>query len=61
MERVLDLEQRGATFARNGDGSYCVVPPSVLTGDDQAFIRAHRDELRAVLAYIDRMLTEAPL
>jgi hypothetical protein len=61
VERVLDLETRGARFSRHEDGSYRVVPASVLTADDRLFIRVHRDELRAVLAYIDVMLAEAPL
>jgi hypothetical protein len=49
--RLRDLEDRGATFERLDGGRFRVVPPSLLTVADIAFLHAHRDEARALLDY----------
>jgi hypothetical protein len=41
------------------DGELEVWPKSKITPADDAFIRAHRDELVAAVSYVDRMC-EAP-
>ena len=51
VSRLLDLEARGGTFELLDDGRFRVVPPSLLTPDDLAFLRANRDEARRVVAY----------
>jgi hypothetical protein len=51
VSRLLALEQRGATFTLRDDGGFRVMPASVLTEDDRIFLRAHRAEARAVIAY----------
>ena len=51
VQRLLDLESRGAQFRLLDGGRFCVDPPDLLTPDDQAFLRAHRDEARRVLEY----------
>jgi hypothetical protein len=52
VQRLLDLEFRGATFELVEDGRrFKVVPASILTADDVRFLRAHRDEARRVLQY----------
>ena len=43
-------EKRGGRFELEPDGGFRVIPPSVLTADDTAFLRA-RDEARQVLEY----------
>jgi len=48
---LLDLEARGCTFRLEDDGRFRVLPPDRLTVEDVAFLRAHRDEARRVLAY----------
>lgn len=49
--RLLTLEARGARFVLLADGGFRVVPPSVLTPDDTAFLRSHRAEARAIVRY----------
>lgn len=51
VHRLIDLEMRGATFIREANGQFRVVPATVLTPDDIAFLHAHRDECRRVLDY----------
>ena len=51
VRRLLDLERRGARFELLGEGRFRVDPPAVLTPDDIAFLRMHRDEARRVLEY----------
>jgi hypothetical protein len=51
VQRLLDLEFRGATFELVEAGRFKVVPASLLTADDVQFLRAHRDEARRVLQY----------
>jgi hypothetical protein len=51
VARLLDLEYRSARFVLKPGGGFRVVPATVLTPDDTAFLRQHRDEARAVLEY----------
>jgi hypothetical protein len=51
VARLLALEHRGARFVLLADGGFRVVPPDLLTADDTAFLRAHRDQARAVVRY----------
>ena len=51
VERLLRLEGRGARFELAAGGRFRVLPPTILTGDDVQFLRAHRAEARAVLSY----------
>lgn len=51
VRRLLDIEARGACFKLLDAGRFRVIPASVLTPDDVAFLRAHRDEARAVISY----------
>jgi hypothetical protein len=45
------LENRGARFELEAEGGFRVIPASILTVDDTAFLRRHRDEARRVLEY----------
>jgi len=49
--RLLDIERRGARFELLDLGRFRVVPSSVLTPEDVAFLRRHRDEARRLLEY----------
>ena len=51
VERLLTIEARGARFVSLLDGRFKVEPPSALTFEDSAFLKAHRDEARRVLSY----------
>src|SRR5262249_58565043 len=51
LQTLWRLEDRGARFELKPDGGFRVIPPSVLTPDDTAFLRAHRNEARKVLEY----------
>jgi hypothetical protein len=51
VERLLDLEARGVTFTLADAGRFRVTPVEWLTNTDRAFLRARRDEVRAVVAY----------
>jgi hypothetical protein len=51
VECLLNLEARGARFELVEPDRFRVIPSSLLTADDLAFLRAHRTEARAVLAY----------
>lgn len=51
VQRLIDLEARGARYVLLAGGRFRVVPASVLTPDDTAFLRQHRDEARRVLEY----------
>lgn len=51
VHRLLDLEARGCRFVLEAGGRFRVVPPSALTADDKVFLRARRDEARAVIEY----------
>jgi hypothetical protein len=61
VQRLLDLEDRGAKFRLEEGGRFRVTPPSVLTPDDTAFLRQRRDEVRACIAYIEEIASEAPV
>lgn len=50
VDRLLDLERRGASFRLTPD-SVAITPLDVLSDDDKRFLRAHRDDVRAVVAY----------
>ena len=60
VARLLDLEARGATFHLVDGGRFRVSPPATLTPEDIAVLRQRRDEARAVLEYIEQMLSESP-
>jgi hypothetical protein len=60
VSRLLDLADRGASFSLLDGGRFRVVPASVLTADDVAFLRARRDEARACIEYNERM-AELPI
>lgn len=49
--RLLDLERRGARFVLESAERFRVVPASVLTPDDTAFLRQHLAEARAIVRY----------
>jgi hypothetical protein len=51
VAKLIDLEFRGARFELLDGGRFRVIPPSVLTADDVAFLKAHRDEARRVIQY----------
>ena len=52
VHRLLDLEARGCHFELvDGGQKFRVGPVHRLTADDVTFLRAHRDEARAVIAY----------
>lgn len=51
VERLLDVERRGARYVLLADGGFKVDPPDVLTSDDRVFLTARRAEARAVVRY----------
>lgn len=51
---LVGLADRGITVARLPDGRVSIVPLSALTEADRAFARAHRDDLRAAVDYLER-------
>ncbi len=51
VERLLELEARGAHFELVDGDRFRVVPRSVLTDADRAFLTAHRDEVHGVVRY----------
>ena len=54
----LDLFGRGARL-RADDGRLIVSPGELLTDDDRVQIRQHKDELLAIVAYVDAALLQA--
>jgi hypothetical protein len=46
---------RGASLPLEPDGPLRVALRTVLTEDDRAFLREHRDEARRIVAYAARM------
>jgi hypothetical protein len=58
VSRLMNLEARGARFHLLNGGRFKVDPPSELTADDVAFLRARRDEARQVLAYNEAICRE---
>jgi hypothetical protein len=53
---LLDAEDRGIRFATQPDGRVRMSPPDRVTVADVSFARAHRDEVRAAVAYCEQML-----
>jgi len=51
VHRLLDLEARGARFELVKGGRFRVIPPHLLSSDDVAFLREHRDQARLVIEY----------
>ena len=51
VSRLLDLEARGARFELVDGGRFRVTPPAILTPADRTFLRARRDEARAIIGY----------
>ena len=54
VERLLDIESRGATFHLLDDG-FKVDPPAVLTDDDIDFLQQRHDEARAAIQYVEQL------
>ena len=50
LRRLLDLEDRGATFTLT-DAGFLIQPPEVLTDDDVDFIRLRRLMAEGIIAY----------
>lgn len=48
---VLDLEQLGARFTVQPDGRIRVDPPGLLDATTREFLRASRDQVRAIVTY----------
>ena len=57
---LLDAEARGLRFNMEPDGRVRLSPHDLILDADRAFCRQHTHELRAAVAYIERMC-EAPL
>jgi phage N-6-adenine-methyltransferase len=63
VSRLLALEGRGARFELVEGGRFRVVPPEVLTSEDVTFLKAHRADARAVIAYqadIQHLIADTP-
>jgi hypothetical protein len=52
---LLDLEQRGVDLHVDEDGAVVCRPGRLLTRDDREFIKMHRDGLKALLLYCERI------
>jgi hypothetical protein len=48
---LLEAGERGLRFRVDDDGSLVVSPRSAITAADDAFLRRHRDALKAAVAY----------
>jgi hypothetical protein len=59
VSRLLDIEDRGCLFRLEDGRRFRVLPPERLTADDVRFLKARRDEARAVIEYSEKM-TAAP-
>lgn len=51
VQTLLELEAQGARFELVEPNRFRVIPSSLLTPAVRAFLLAHRDEARAVVAY----------
>jgi hypothetical protein len=51
VQRLLELENRGARFELVEGGRFRVLPASLLTADDVAFLRERRHDARRILEY----------
>ena len=54
LTHMWDLEDRGLHFNLDDNDLY-VGPPPLLTDQDRAFIRAHRDMVAAVAKYVSEI------
>lgn len=54
---ALDLEARGCTLAVDGDG-LLIGPPTLLSDEDRAAIRACKADLMALIDYVDHVVTQ---
>lgn len=55
---LLELEALGARFELVEPDRFRVIPPSVLSPDTTQFLRAHRADARAIVAYACRVCRE---
>ena len=53
VEKILDLESRGARFYLADHGRFRVDPVNILTTSDVRFLQAHRDDTRRVVEYVE--------
>ena len=51
LQRLWAIEALGCSFALKDDGGFHVVHWDKLMPADDAFLRAHRDEVRRLIAY----------
>ena len=61
VERLIEIEHKGGRFHLLDDGRFAVRPSSILTSTEADYLRAHRDEARQVLEYVERTCSEAPV
>ena len=55
LRLLWDLEERGFHLGQAEDGALLVSPRSRLTADDDAAIRNHKDELKALVGFCEVM------
>ena len=55
LELLLALEARGCVVRQEGDGRLFVGPRALVTAAEAAEIRAHRDDLLALVDYCERL------
>ena len=55
LEFLLALEERGCVVRQERDGTLFVGPCGLVTAADAAQIRAHRDDLLALVDYCERL------
>ena len=55
LELLLALEERGCAVRKEGDGTLFVRPRELVTAADAALIRAHRDDLLALIDYCEAL------
>jgi len=53
ISRMIDLEDRGASFHLESDGRFRVSPATLLTAADVQFLRSHKDLVREAVAYCE--------
>lgn len=58
IERLLDLETRGARFYLAPEGRFRVDPAHLLSSDDFAFLRFHRQAARQAIEYSEGMVPQ---
>lgn len=57
LRLVLDLERRGLSFALDGPG-VTVRPGRLLTPGDREALGKHREDVKAIVRSVDRVLAE---